>query len=544
MMITANRGQWASPEEFIITVGGRYVRVKKTGVFNVVSSTVKSDHKAVVLYSESQPVPRVKSSSKKTFRKITPNQHAIFLEHISAITLDIPTVHSDTVQSQFDYFYSSAIDLLNQFYPLRTITVTSRDPDFVTPAIKAKLRHKNRLMRRGRVEEASTLAQRIGKDVVRHNRSRLSKLQGKADVKDVWAAVRQMTGRDRHEAVIDGVDAHSLNVHYASISTDHQYTSPPHKLSATHSADFQPLSEWRVFQVLDTLRPTSTGLDQLPAWFLRLGAPLFYKPLTHLFNLSLATSSVPYQWKQVSICPVNKIPVPKTHSDFRPISITPVLSRVIERIVVRDYIYPALLNPPPLLSFSDQFAFRPSGSTTAALITILHTITNLLTTNQFVIVLALDFSKAFDTVRHSSLLNKYAQMDIPDHIYNWLVEYFHGHSHCTKYRGQTSALCEISASIIQGSAIGPASYVVTAANLCSVTPGNSLCKYADDTYIIIPAVNVHSRVAELDNVEAWSRLNNLQLNRKKCVEIVFATNRTRHVATPPLHCLKSSKCPL
>jgi len=91
----------------------------------------------------------------------------------------------------------------------------------------------------------------------------------------------------------------------------------------------------------------------------------------------------------------------------------------------------------------------------------------------------------------------------------------------------------MSASIIQRSAIGPASYVVTAANLSSVTPGNSLCKYADDTYIIIPAVNVHSRVAELDNVEAWSHLNNLQLNRKKCVEIVFATNRTRHVATPP-----------
>ena len=109
----------------------------------------------------------------------------------------------------------------------------------------------------------------------------------------------------------------------------------------------------------------------------------------------------------------------KTHSAVRPISITPVITRIIERIVVRDYIYPALLNPPALLSFSDQFAFRPSGSTTAALITILHTITNLL------------FSKAFDTVRHPTLLNKFSQMHIPDHIYNWLVEYFHGHSHCS-----------------------------------------------------------------------------------------------------------------
>jgi len=122
--------------------------------------------------------------------------------------------------------------------------------------------------------------------------------------------------------------------------------------------------------------------------------------------------------------------------------------------------YPALLTP-PLLSFTDQFAFRPSGSTTAALITILHTITNLLTTNQFVIVIALDFSKAFDTVRHSTLLNKYSQMEIPDHTYNWLVDYFQNHSHCTKYREQTSAFREISASIIQRSAIGPASYVIT-----------------------------------------------------------------------------------
>jgi len=94
---------------------------------------------------------------------------------------------------------------------------------------------------------------------------------------------------------------------------------------------------------------------------------------------------------------------------------------------------------------------------------------------------------------------------------------------------------EISASIIQGSAIGPASYVVTAADLRSVTPGNTLCKYADDTYIIIPAANVHSRAAELANVEAWARSNNLHLNRAKCVEIVFTSSRRVRSAasTPP-----------
>ena len=74
------------------------------------------------------------------------------------------------------------------------------------------------------------------------------------------------------------------------------------------------------------------------------------------------------------------------------------------------------------------------------------------------IIVALDFSKAFDTVRHHTLFEKFANLAIPDNTYNWLVQFFQGHSHCTKFGNQTSALREITANIVQGSAIGPASY--------------------------------------------------------------------------------------
>jgi len=63
-----------------------------------------------------------------------------------------------------------------------------------------------------------------------------------------------------------------------------------------------------------------------------------------------------------------------------------------------------------------------------------------------------------------------------------------------------SQLLEITASITQGSVIGPVSYVVSASDLSAVTPGNSMFKYADDTYVVIPACNALSRDAELDNV--------------------------------------------
>jgi hypothetical protein len=215
----------------------------------------------------------------------------------------------------------------------------------------------------------------------------------------------------------------------------------------------------------------------------------------------------------------------------------------MERTVVHRFLYPALLSPPPMLSFSDQFAFRPTGSTTAAIISILSIITNLLLTNAYVIVIAFDFSKAFDTVRHSTLLAKFAQLDIPDNVYNWLADFFSEHSHCTSYRGQTTMMKSITASIIQGSAIGPASYVVNAGDLKALTPGNHLCKFADDTYLIAPASNEGTRSDEIDSIEAWARQNNLMLNRKKTKEIVFVDKkRKRHFSNVTFHhrrhCLK------
>ena len=74
----------------------------------------------------------------------------------------------------------------------------------------------------------------------------------------------------------------------------------------------------------------------------------------------------------------------------------------------------------------DQYAFRPSGSTTAAFISLIHKITNLLQKYPYVHVIALDFSKAFDTVRHSTLAAKCADLPLDDAVHNWLMEFLEG----------------------------------------------------------------------------------------------------------------------
>jgi len=125
------------------------------------------------------------------------------LEQVSTDEFINPqSIHTEHVQEEFDYFYNVALGLLDRFYPERTINVRSRDPDYVTLYIKAQLRKKNRLMRPGRVEEAGPIAERIGKDIVKRNRTRVQKYNGRVDAKE--GHVGRSSSVDRSQARTDG----------------------------------------------------------------------------------------------------------------------------------------------------------------------------------------------------------------------------------------------------------------------------------------------------------------------------------------------------
>ena len=147
--------------------------------------------------------------------------------------------------------------------------------------------------------------------------------------------------------------------------------------------------------------------------------------------------------------------------------------------------------------------------------------TSLLATNSYVSVFVLDFSKAFDTVRHSTLLDKTSNFPLPDHAYNWLVDYFQDHEHCTKTGAGTSRSVRINASVIQGSSLGPAAYAVNASDLRTKYSTNFLFKFADDTDLVVPSSNDATKIAELESISQWTKDNNLTLNHSKSAEIVF-----------------------
>ena len=193
--------------------------------------------------------------------------------------------------------------------------------------------------------------------------------------------------------------------------------------------------------------------------------------------------------------------------------------------MVRSFIYPLFEHPQCQEIFNDQFAFRPTGSTTAALTSLFHHISNALATHTHVHVISLDFSKAFDSVRHSALADKLAPLPLPDCVYNWLLNFLSQRKHCTKYAGLISQLAEITASFVQGSGTAPTSFVINMSDLKALILNNLLLKYADDIDLIIPPSNADTIETELQGISDWAAKNNLTLNYAKSHHIVIRRPR-------------------
>jgi len=125
-------------------------------------------------------------------------------------------------------------------------------------------------------------------------------------------------------------------------------------------------------------------------------------------------------------------------------------------------------------------------------------------------------------------------LGVPDKVYNWIKNFLEGHSHCTKFGSGVSTFADIMSSVIQGSLLGPAAYVVTASDLCPIHAGNEIVKFADNTYLIVPASNTDTSPEELAYIQDRATDNNLQLNCKKSLEMIFQLTQKKLLELPSL----------
>lgn len=493
----------------------------------VMNSLIKTDHKAIVARSYRTEDNMRKHRQKHSIRLRKPKQTALFLEEL---TKTKPLFNVDEpFEDSCDKFNNQLIHLLNKYFPLKEVTTTSKDPPFVTPYIKKLLRQKNTKMKKGDLVSAEKISSEIRKHIIKTNSNRLRTMNIRKQAKEIWTEVKSIRAKGNtsvSQPTNNGITAEELNNHYTNISTEENYVEPTPMSGPSTSCPF--LSEMDIHTALKKLKKTATGPDGLPYWFLKISADHISSPLTDLINESIKQSKVPKMWKCAAISPIPKVAKPTLPADYRPISITSILSRVTEKLLIRKYLNKAIQGRQ---EFNDQYAFRPTGSTTAALIALTKAVTDNLEHSNHTRVLALDFSKAFDTVNHQSLFSKLSQLCIPKEIFNWMISFFKEHQHYTIFGGDTSTTTTINSGVIQGSALGPFAYVVVASDLKPTDTNNSLIKYADDTYLVIRSDSVQTAQEELTNVQTWAAANNLKLNSGKTREIIFKRPRSKTMPT-------------
>jgi len=155
--------------------------------------------------------------------------------------------------------------------------------------------------------------------------------------------------------------------------------------------------------------------------------------------------------------------------------------------------------------------------------------TTLIQSNPFVIVISLDFSKAFDTVRYCTLLAKMAGLELPVSVYNWLVDFSMNMLTALRSMGKSHQRRAFQPALSRGRALDQQS----AADLKPLQSGNSLVKFAYETYLVVPSANADTRQQEIDNIETWTAANNLKLNVSESKEIIFQDSRQRRAVTQP-----------
>ena len=178
------------------------------------------------------------------------------------------------------------------------------------------------------------------------------------------------------------------------------------------------ISERQVWESLKHLKKAATGPDNIPFWVWRDNADIFTPVIYKIWNMFLEHSIWPSSWKRA---PLPEVDIPKNKSDYRGINITPVIARAFEKCVynthVRDTVEQNLS--------ATQFAYRQGGSSSNTLVAIQHIINEYLDDPNCdaVRLFAMDFSKAFDSVKHDLLATKLKQLTLKPQVMNWYLSF-------------------------------------------------------------------------------------------------------------------------
>ena len=269
---------------------------------------------------------------------------------------------------------------------------------------------------------------------------------------------------------------------------------------------------------------TSPGPDGLHPQMLRSCAVALAYPLYVVFTRSLRDGCVPSTWKRSLVVPLFKAGSRCNPLNYRPVSLTSVCCKVMERSIANHIMN--YLEENNLLS-SRQFGFRAGHSTEDQLLWMYGRVSKWVDAGGIVDVVYLDFSKAFDVVCHSLLLDKLRLLGFHGQVVDWVRSFLVGRSLSVLVSGVNSSERNVISGVPQGSVLGPILFLIYI-NFVASEVDSFWVAFADDFKIGIVYPNGPDSGSEscslqqdLDSIVRKSQSWNLKLNIDKCVAMRF-----------------------
>ena len=369
------------------------------------------------------------------------------------------------------------------------------------------------------------------------------------NLKETWATINKLVNKrskttNISSLTVDGSSvsdsvgiANSMNEFFCNVGnelckdipdTENGLLKGEYTINPTNATFiFSPVVSKQVMLAMSKFKTSNGfGLDEISSFFLKAGLSILAEPLSQLFNLSLSAGIFPDQWKIARIAPIYKDGKSDNRSNYRPISVLPVISRLFEKLVYDQY-YNFLVSG--RLLYSQQSSFRLLHSVLTCLLKCTNDWYLNIENGTYTSVTFIDLKKAFDTVNHEILINKLKLYGVAGKELRWFQSYLSNRKQCCKVNGKLSDLGEVTCGVPQGSCLGPLLFIIYINDLPLSIKHSQVNMYADDTSLSFSSNSIstiNEKVNEdLECLNTWLAGNKLSLNVAKTNSIVIGSRK-------------------
>ena len=514
---------------------------------DVLMSTI-SDHNLVYI-SLKLKKPRIKPCY-VTIRSYTNYSADNFLRDLSYAPFHIISLFDD-FNDQVDVFNELFLEVLSQHAPVKRVKIRSKPNPFITPEIRQLMRTRDRWRKlagktndpfhwngyrffRQEVKREIRVAEKV------HVRTQILDSNGNSN--SIWKIINRCLPRKQQDSFMATEDptglANELNDFFISVGSI--TAQKARDLSLHHglnvnldvptplhiSTDVSPelfvlhqVTEKQVERVIRSLPSNKApGMDKISSRILKDSLPSTLTTITHIVNNSFVTNTFARAWKTAEVTPILKCGNPDVPNNYRPISLLPIVSKVTERLVHGQLMEHLIRN--------NKLAAHQSGnrklhSTETALLYVTDQLLQAMDNKKVSIMVLLDMSKAFDSIRHDILLSKLQNLDFSQGVLNWFQSYLSNRQQCVRIGDAVSKVLPLEFGVPQGSILGPVLFTIYVNDLLSVPKRCLSASYVDDCKLYLsfsPAELPTSILAlneDLTRISQWCCKNSLLINPDK-----------------------------